>query len=89
MMKPGDEIVFSGATYVAGDARLLRVFLGFDPDDSVWSIVCDYCKQACKLRICLATLYDDEAGKRCAICGCDDDPIYFFRKPEVDHEAGT
>ena len=81
-MKAGDEITVNGKVYIAGDARLLRILLGFAPDAQVWKVVCDYCKQACKLDRCLATLYDEEVGRLVAACGYYDNPNYFFLKPE-------
>ena len=79
-MKPGDEIMFEGKTYVAGDVKLLRLLLGCQ-NTTNWIEVCGYCKKACRMGTCIATLrryYQPEEKP----LFCSTYETYYFLKPQ-------
>ena len=87
-MKAGDEIIVGGKTYVAADMQLLQTVMGFDKRKV--GLVCAYCTDACKIERgdCIRNQYRKETSKVLILCTEEKPRVYFFLKPEVDHESG-
>ena len=90
-MKPGDEIVVDGKTYVAAEAKNIELLFGFRINETGWGRMCNYCTDACKIERggCIRFLYRKQTkDQSLSPCSTDDPRVYFFLKPEVDHETG-